>query len=55
MRLVDEYMACFERAGLGSDVVERKIVDYDPADQWVKARANEAFLTRWAVVKLTHA
>lgn len=51
----DAYVAAFERAGLKVDVVERKIVDYDPADDWVRERASEAFLTHWAVVRLTRA
>ena len=47
------YMDCFKRAGLSIEVVDRKVVEFDPADAWVRSRADEDFLTHWAVVKLT--
>lgn len=48
----NEYVACFERNGLQVEVVDRKVVQYDPADEWVRERATEDFLTHWAVFRL---
>lgn len=48
-----DYINAFERHGLKVEVVNRKIVDYDPKDDWVRERATEDFLTHWAVLKMT--
>jgi hypothetical protein len=49
----DDYVACFERNDLRVEVVDRRVVSYDPRDHWVRDRASEGFLTHWAVFKLT--
>lgn len=51
----DEYVACLRRHRLNVDVVDRRIAEFDPADQWVRKRATNDFLTHWAVLRLTPA
>lgn len=51
----DDYVRCFERNGLDVEVVDKRVVQFDPADEWVRARATPGFLTHWAVFRLTAA
>lgn len=41
----DEYFECFKQAGLSVEVPSRLFCSYDAKDSWVKARADDSFLT----------
>jgi len=48
----DQYKECFEDSGLIVEVPERRLIEYDPADEWVRLRADASFLTSDAVFVL---
>lgn len=40
-----EYRQCFEQAGLSVKVASKRLCEFDPADPFVRQRANDSFLT----------